>query len=49
MGAMEKGKTIENFEGRQAEVFKIFKRLNKINQHKMQPIPVCEIPKSLRS
>ena len=49
MGEMENGKTIENFEGRQAEVFKIFKRLNQINQHKMQPIPVCEIPKSLRN
>lgn len=49
MEAMENGKTIENFEGRQAEVFKIFKRLNKTNQHKMQPIPVCEIPKSLRN
>ena len=49
MGEMENGKTIENFEGRQAEVFKIFKRLNQINQHKMQPIPVCEIPKSLKN
>jgi NAD+ synthase len=42
---MEKGKVQENFVGRQAEVFKIYQRLNKINQHKMQPIPVCEIPK----
>ena len=40
---MDKGKKAENFEGRQAEVFKIYERLNRINQHKMQPIPVCEI------
>lgn len=44
MLTMEQGKTVENFEGRQAEVFKIYERLNRINQHKMQPIPVCEIP-----
>ncbi|MBC5835320.1 NAD(+) synthase [Flavobacterium sp. F372] len=42
---MEKGNIQENFEGRKAEVFRIYKRLNSINQHKMQPIPVCEIPK----
>ena len=45
---MEKGKIAENFEGRQAEVFKIYHRLNRINQHKMQPIPVCEIPYRLK-
>lgn len=45
---MEKGKIAENFEGRQAEVFKIYERLNRINQHKMQPIPVCEIPYRLK-
>ena len=39
----EKGKSIDEFTGRKAEVFKIFTRLNTINQHKMQPIPVCEI------
>lgn len=42
---MEKGKKVDNFEGRKLEVFKIYERLNRINQHKMQPIPVCEIPK----
>lgn len=31
---------------RQQEVLKIYRRLNRINQHKMQPIPVCLIPKS---
>lgn len=34
--------------GREAEVMKIYLRLNRINQHKMNPIPVCEIPDSLR-
>ena len=45
MLALEKGKVVGDFEGRQAEVFKIYERLNRINQHKMKPIPVCEIPK----
>jgi NAD+ synthase len=31
---------------RQQEVLRIYRRLNRINQHKMQPIPVCLIPKS---
>lgn len=44
MSMDEKGKTPDHFEGRQQEVFKIYKRLNTINQHKMVPIPVCEIP-----
>jgi NAD+ synthase len=39
----EKGKSLDEFTGRKAEIFKIFSRLNTINQHKMQPIPVCEI------
>lgn len=44
----EKGKTIDDFEGRKAAVFKIYSRLNTINQHKMNPIPVCEIPNILK-
>lgn len=31
---------------RQKEVLRIYRRLNKINQHKMNPIPVCMIPKA---
>lgn len=43
---MQNLKKDENdFTGRQKEVFKIYKKLNSTNQHKMQPIPVCEIPK----
>ncbi len=30
---------------RQKEVLAIYKKLNRANQHKMVPIPVCEIPK----
>ena len=43
MLAYEAGKTEMDFTGRELEVFKIYKRLNTINQHKMNPIPVCEI------
>ena len=32
------------FTPRQQEVFNIYTRLNAINQHKMQPIPVCIVP-----
>jgi len=41
------GKTVEDFTGRQQEVFKIYKRYNTANQHKMIPIPVCTIPQNL--
>jgi len=37
-----------SLEGRQAEVMTLYKRLHRINQHKMVPIPVCEIPDRLR-
>ena len=37
----EKGKRADDFAGREKEVFALYKRLNTINQHKMNPIPVC--------
>lgn len=37
-------KTESDYSGRDLEVFKIFSRMNKAAQHKIQPIPVCEIP-----
>ena len=43
MLADEMGKTEDDFEGRELEVFKIFKRLNRINQHKIKPIPVYNL------
>lgn len=33
---------------REKEVLSIYRRLNKANQHKMEAIPVCEIPELLR-
>lgn len=42
------GKNLEDFSGRKKEVFSIFTRLNKANQHKMNPIPVCEIPNEIK-
>lgn len=33
---------------RQREVLAIFRRFNRINQHKMQPIPVCTIPTRIK-
>lgn len=44
MAQLDHGKVTENFTGREQIVFDIYKRLNTINQHKMNPIPVCEIP-----
>ena len=43
----DEGKNIEDFSGREKEVFKIFKRYNSANKHKMIPIPICEIPSDL--
>ncbi|SHI78288.1 NAD(+) synthase [Aquimarina spongiae] len=47
MKMKDEGKKTEDFEGREQEVFKIFIRLNTVNQHKMNPIPVCKIPVNL--
>lgn len=33
---------------REKEVLAIYKRLNRLNKHKMEPIPVCKIPTSLK-
>lgn len=40
----EQGAFTDDFSGREKEVFDIFSRLNRINQHKITPIPVCKIP-----
>jgi NAD+ synthase len=42
-----KNKQISDFSGREFEVFKVYKRYNNANKHKMRPIPICEIPTSL--
>ncbi|MBW8360557.1 MAG: NAD(+) synthase [Kaistella sp.] len=38
-----------DYSGRDLEVFKIFKRMNKAAQHKIQPIPICYIPEEWRN
>ncbi|MGB0896120.1 MAG: NAD(+) synthase [Flavobacteriaceae bacterium] len=43
----DEGKTADDFSGRELDVFNIYTSYNRRNQHKMQPIPVCEIPKDL--
>lgn len=48
MRQTESGKTLNDFKDRQREVFQIFSRFNKANQHKMKPIPVCVIPEDLK-
>ena len=35
----------DDLECREAEVFAIYTKLNRANQHKMLPIPVCVIPR----
>lgn len=41
-------KSESDYSGRDLEVFKIFSRMNKAAQHKIQPIPVCDIPEEWR-
>ena len=48
MEMQKSGKTNNDFSGRKLDVFKIYTRLNRINQHKMIPIPVCKIPNNLK-
>lgn len=45
--AEEKNNT--SFTGRNREVFEIFTRLNKANQHKMNPIPICLVGDDVKS
>lgn len=48
MKMQDQGKSENDFTGRELEVYKIYTRLNRINQHKMNPIPVCEISESFK-
>jgi NAD+ synthase len=43
MNETEKGAISDNYSMRQKEVLDIFLRLNSMNKHKMNPIPVCMI------
>lgn len=44
----EADQTAANLSPRQTEVLSIYQKLNRANQHKMNPIPVCEIPEEFR-
>jgi NAD+ synthase len=48
MKMKENGKMSTDFSGRQQVVFDIYSSLNRANQHKMEPIPVCVIPMELK-
>jgi len=48
MNETDKGSKAADFNGRELEVFSIYTRLNTVNQHKMNPIPVCKIPFDLK-
>lgn len=49
MKQQDAGASVDDFEGREKEVYSIYTKLNSANQHKMQPIPVCEIPQEWKS
>ncbi|PXW16762.1 NAD+ synthase [Chryseobacterium sp. CBTAP 102] len=42
-------KTADDYEGRDKEVFLIFDRMHKAAKHKIDPIPVCDIPEEWRA
>jgi NAD+ synthase len=48
MRQVDSGKSVEDFSGREKEVFAIYKRLNAANRHKMLPIPVCPVSEELK-
>lgn len=48
MRMKENNQSDTEFSKRQKEVMKIYERLNRANQHKMKPIPICQIPTNLK-
>ncbi|MBT8263500.1 MAG: NAD(+) synthase [Bacteroidia bacterium] len=48
MKMQDDGKDATHFDGREKEVMSIYLKLNRANQHKMRPIPLCEIPPQLK-
>ncbi|MGB5554667.1 MAG: NAD(+) synthase [Flavobacteriaceae bacterium] len=49
MQMAENNSQADDFTDRKKEVFKIYKKLNSANRHKMVPIPVCTIPDVLKT
>ena len=47
MNELKKKNNESNYSLRQKEVLAILKKFNNANSHKMKPIPICEIPKSI--
>lgn len=46
--AMDFSGNEESLNPRQKEVLAIYRKLNKANRHKMEPIPVCILPKNIK-
>ena len=44
----ENGKKAQDFKGRKKEIFKILKKFNKQNLHKIQPIPIYKVPEKYK-
>jgi len=49
MAQVEREKNANDFSNREKEVFELYTRLHRANLHKMNPIPVCEIPDSIKN
>lgn len=48
MNQAAEGKTADDFDGRKQEVFNIYQSRHKANLHKIEAIPICEIPVQLK-
>ncbi len=48
MHQLKANKKLTDFSGREKEVLQIYSKLNSANKHKMEPIPVCLIPNSIK-
>ena len=48
MNTEKMGKKVHDFTERQKEVYEIYLKFNSANEHKMNPIPVCLIPKKIQ-
>jgi NAD+ synthase len=49
MNVSKESKSLTEFTDRQQEVMRIYSQFNRKNKHKMVPIPVCQIPATLKS
>lgn len=49
MKSKEKGHNLNEFSGREREVFEIYEKRHRANLHKIHPIPICEIPKDWKN